>query len=244
MYKNQALAHSGMSYFMLGFKLIQRKGLRRFVFIPLIINLILFSASFYYIFAQLDQYISLVMSYLPEMLQWLSVVIWPFAVISILVVASFFFSTIANWIGAPFNGLLAEKLELLLTNQPIANQTSVIKDVPRLLAREWVKLKYYLPRAIGFFIIMMILPIAGQIIWFLFTAWMMAIQYLDYPFDNHKVGFDEMKTTLSQHKNYSYGFGIATTVFAMIPFVNLIVMPVAVCGATAMWVERFKADFH
>lgn len=27
------------------------------------------------------------------------------------------------------------------------------------------------------------------VVWFLFGAWMLAIQYCDYPFDNHKVGF-------------------------------------------------------
>jgi CysZ protein len=29
----------------------------------------------------------------------------------------------------------------------------------------------------------------------------------------------------------------------MIPIVNLIVMPVAICGATALWVEHYKKDF-
>jgi CysZ protein len=37
------------------------------------------------------------------------------AVISVLLVFGYFFSTIANWIAAPFNGLLAEQLEARLT---------------------------------------------------------------------------------------------------------------------------------
>ncbi|MDI4751576.1 hypothetical protein MJL81_28700, partial [Salmonella enterica subsp. enterica serovar Anatum] len=41
-------------------------------------------------------------------LQWLSYLLWPIAVISVLLVFGYFFSTLANWIAAPFNGLLAE----------------------------------------------------------------------------------------------------------------------------------------
>jgi CysZ protein len=29
----------------------------------------------------------------------------------------------------------------------------------------------------------------------------------------------------------------------MLPLVNLIVMPVAICGATALWVDHYRDDF-
>ena len=119
----------------------------------------------------------------------------------------------------------------------------VVKDIPRTLTREWKKLAYYIPRAIGFFILMWILPVIGQVIWFLFVAWMMAVQYKDYPFDNHKVPFPVMKQALKQHQGLSYSFGISVAVFAMIPIVNLIIMPVAICGATALWVDHYREDF-
>ena len=41
--KKQAIADSGMGYFFKGFELIQLKGIRRFVLIPLLINLLFFS---------------------------------------------------------------------------------------------------------------------------------------------------------------------------------------------------------
>lgn len=40
------------------------------------------------------------MSYVPDWLQWLSYLLWPLAVISVLLVFGYFFSTIANWIAA------------------------------------------------------------------------------------------------------------------------------------------------
>ncbi|WP_448552600.1 sulfate transporter CysZ [Thalassotalea montiporae] len=238
------LANSGSGYFFQGFNLINSKGLRRFVLIPLAVNLVIFGITFYWLLLQLNDYISQLLGWLPEALAWLEYMVWPVAVVAILIGFSFIFSAIANWLAAPFNGLLAEKVEAKLTGQQdnSGGLSDVFKDIPRTLSREWCKLRYYLPRAIGFFIIMWILPFIGQIIWFLFVSWMMAVQYLDYPFDNHKINFELMRGRLNEHKGQSYSFGITTALFSMIPFVNLIVMPVAICGATALWVDHHKQE--
>ena len=240
--KFSPIDHSGASYFFKGFSLIRQKGIRRFVFIPLAINALLFSFAFYFVYLELSTYMESIMSWLPSWLDWLSVVLWPLAVITILVIFSFIFSTVANWLAAPFNGLLSEKMEAILSGNeaPKGSMLDIVKDIPRTLSREWQKLAYYLPRAIGFFIIMWLLPVVGQIIWFLFIAWMMAIQYKDYPFDNHKVPFATMKQMLKQNQGISYSFGITVALFSMIPIVNLVVMPVAICGATAIWVDHYK----
>jgi len=239
---NHAIAQSGARYFIYGFELIRLKGIKRFVFIPLSINLILFSIAFYFLFLEINHYMELLTQWLPSSLEWLSTVLWPFAVATILIFFSFIFSTAANWLAAPFNGLLSEKVEELLIGKPIqsGSPADVIKDIPRTLTREWQKLAYYLPRAVGFFLLMLFLPIIGQVIWFLFVAWMMAIQYKDYPFDNHKISFKIMKSALQQRKGLSYSFGITTAIFSIIPIVNLIVMPVAICGATALWVDHYR----
>lgn len=238
-------ATSGAGYFFSGFSLIQLKGIKRFVFIPLMVNLILFSIAFYFVFQQLDTYIAQLTGWLPEMLDWLNYLIWPIAVMTVLVVFSFLFSAVANWIAAPFNGLLAEKMELILTNQPIGGggMTDIIKDIPRTLSREWRKLLYYIPRAVGFLILLWVLPVIGQVLWFLFVSWMMAIQYKDYAFDNHKIAFDDMKSTLTNNKGISFSFGVSVAVFSMIPIINLVVMPVAICGATALWVDNYREEY-
>jgi len=242
---NSPTTNSGFGYFIKGFELIRLKGIRRFVFIPLFINIVLFSVAFYFMFLQLEHYMVILMQWLPTWLDFLSFVIWPLAVLTVLVLFSFLFSTLANWLAAPFNGLLSEKIEAIITNElpPKGSASDIVKDIPRTLGREWTKLRYYFPRAIIFFILMWLLPFVGQIIWFLFVAWMMAIQYKDYPFDNHKVPFNTMKQALKRHQGLSYSFGITVAFFSMIPFVNLIVMPVAICGATALWVDHYKNDF-
>jgi CysZ protein len=165
--------------------------------------------------------------------------------LTILATFSYFFSTLANFIAAPFNGLLAEKVEEMLTGNKINDEglMSVVKDVPRIMAREWRKLLYTLPKAIGLFLLLLI-PALGQTIgpfaWFIFTAWMLAIQYCDYPFDNHKVPFNDMRLSIKQKQGKAYGFGMLVSLFTAIPILNLFIVPVSVCGATAMWVQEFK----
>ncbi len=243
---------SGVDYFIRGFSLIRTKGLKRFVFIPLTVNLILFSVALYFLMGQVGVGIEYVNGLIPdwEWLAWLkeglSYILWPLAVISVLLVFALLFGTLANWIAAPFNGLLAEKVELHLTGQPLGDTglLDVLKDIPRTLGRELSKLTYYIPRAIGFLLLFIFLPVIGQVLWFLFSAWMMAIQYCDYPFDNHKVPFSVMRRSLNRSRTNCFSFGTMVSVCAMIPLVNFLVMPVAICGATAMWVEdlRYKLD--
>lgn len=246
--KTSSASKSGVNYFLDGFQLIKQPGLRRFVFIPLTVNLILFAGVIYFAIGQLEQVFNWINGQLPDYLSWLNFLLWPLAVLTLLVVLSFVFSSVMNWIAAPFNGLLAEKVEQFLTGKNLNTGTGIdlVKDLPRILGREWIKLKYYLPRALVFLILFWV-PFVGQtvapVLWFLFSAWMMAIQYCDYPFDNHKVPFQDMKFALNQTKGSSFSFGAAVTLFSMIPIVNFIVMPVAICGATAMWVDKYRVAY-
>lgn len=241
---------SGFSYFLAGFQLITTKGLKRFVFIPLLVNLLLFSVAFYFLYGEIAVGITWIIELIPDWLDWLRGVIsfflWPLAVISVLLVFALIFGTLANWIAAPFNGILAEKVERHLTGQALGDDglMDLVKDVPRMLGRELAKLTWYLPRALLFLILFFLIPVFGQVLWFLFNAWMMAIQYCDYPYDNHKVPFKTMREHLRAHKGKSLSFGIGVSLFSLIPLVNFIVMPVAICGATAMWVEQLKPDLR
>lgn len=237
---------SGIRFFMQGLNLICQPGLRTFVIIPLLVNLVLFSVAFYALYLQLGDLVNWLMSFVPEFLTWLSYVLWPILVFSILFIFSFIFSTVANLIAAPFNGLLAEKVELHLTGQPVNDDglAQVLKDVPRALKRELDKMWYYIPKAIGCLILFLIpvINVAAPALWFLLSCWMMAIQYVDYGFDNHKISFPTMRDTLKTRRSSNLSFGMVVTIISAIPLLNLIVMPVAVCGGTAMWVAHYRTE--
>ena len=141
---------------------------------------------------------------------------------------------------------MAEQVEARLTGvqPPEVSVAQLLKDVPRILVREWQKLKYYLPKAIGCLILFFI-PLVGQtiapVLWLLLCAWMAAIQYCDYPYDNHKIRFEIMREDLKNHRWTNLGFGLIVSVCTAIPIVNFLIMPIAICGATAMWVVLYRA---
>ncbi len=238
---------SGIGYLLKGMKLLSHPKLRTFVLIPLLINILIFASAFWFLFTSITNWIDSYIAGLPDFLSWLSYLFWPFLIVSILFGFSFLFSTIANLIAAPFNGLLAEKTENILINEQINDDgfTGLIKDLPRIFKRELQKLAYFLPRmflcGILFFI-----PAFGQIvapfIWFVFAGWMMAVQYADFPFDNHKIPFKTMKSALSKRLGKNLSFGMVISFFTTVPIVNFIIMPVAVCGATAFWVDVYKEE--
>ena len=243
--KEQQINKNSIQYLLDGWHLIRQPGLRLFVILPLLTNFLLFSGGVYYLFSSLDAMTQSIVSKLPEWLAWLSYLIWPLAIISAMLVFFFLFGMLANLIAAPFNGLLAEQVEARLTGQPAPDSSvaSLLKDIPRIFAREWQKLKYYLPRALLCLLLFWI-PVLGQtlapVIWFALSAWMAVIQYCDYPFDNHKIPFNQMKQSLGQHKWNNIGFGALITCCTMIPVLNFFIMPIAVCGATALWVDRYR----
>lgn len=237
---------SGASYFFQGFELIRTKGLKRFVLVPLVINLLLFSTAFYFLIDYIQQSVNYIVDAIPE---WMSVIkdalayiLWPIAIITVLLAFALIFGTLANWIAAPFNGFLSEKVERYLSGEQMGEDglLDAIKDTPRALGREFSKLGYFIPRAIGFLLLFIFVPVFGQVIWFLFTAWMMAVQYVDYPFDNHKAQFRYTRDALRQDKSRAFSFGIMVNIFSFIPIINFVVMPVSICGATAMYVDHFR----
>ena len=232
----------GIKYFFSGFSIIQTKGLKRFVLIPLIVNFILFSFAIGYLLSELGLHMETFVNWLPSWLTWLESVVYPIALVVLIFLFSLFFSTAANWLAAPFNGVLAERVEQHLTGSPTEkdNFTAILKAIPHTLIREWKKLWYFIPRFIGYFLIGLILPGLGQIIWFLFIAWVLAIQYCDYAFDNNRQSFEHMRYILSQNRSACFGFGSMVSIFTMVPILNLLVMPVAICGATAMWVNELQ----
>lgn len=238
---------SGISYLLKGAKLLSHPKLRVFVLIPLMINILIFASAFWFLFSSVSAWIQSYMAGLPEWLNWLTYLFWPFLIFSILVSFSFIFSTVANLIAAPFNGLLAEKTENLLTGEAINDDglMDLLKDMPRIFKRELQKLGYFLPRLLGCALLFLI-PGFGQtiapFIWFIFSGWMMAIQYADFPFDNHKVPFSKMKKVLAGRLGKNLTFGMLISFFTTIPFVNFVIMPIAVCGATAFWVDIYKQE--
>lgn len=235
----------GLGYLGEGFRLIRQPGLRLFVIIPLVLNVILFGLLFYYLAELFSAMIATAMGWLPEW-AWLQALDWLFWLlygVVILLMLAYGFVILANLIGSPFYGYLAELTEKHLTGQEVVSDDGwmgLIRDTPRMLWREVQKIAYYLPRALALFIlgIIPVVNLVAAALWILFNSWMMALQYVDYPADNHKVSFARLRKDLAASRLSALGFGLPVALAAMVPVLNLIVVPAAVCGAAAYWVRE------
>ncbi len=218
-------------------------NLRMFVLLPLAINLLLFGGLIYFAGHEFSLWLDALMPTLPSWLSFLSYILWPLFVALLVLMVFFTFTLVANVIAAPFNGFLAEKVEVVVRGQdpfPAFSWGELVAMVPRTFGREMRKLGYFLPRAIGLFILSLI-PVVNVIaapLWLVFGVWMMAIQYIDYPADNNKTSWQDMLAWLRQKRWQSMGFGGITYLALLIPGVNVLMMPAAVAGATLFWVRE------
>ena len=237
----------GARYLLSGFSLIHQKGIRRFAYIPMAINTLLFSFAIWLGVSKFSQGMeSLIPSWLPEwLLSWLMWIIWPLFSGLLLLIIFFSFSIIANILAAPFNGVLAEAVERKLSGESLASLSwkEIIKDAPLMIMGELRKLAYFLLWMLPLFILSWI-PVVNFIapaLWVLFSSWMLALDYHDYPMANHQLKFPEQRQILRKNRGLALGFGLATLGATMIPFVNFLVIPAAVAGATALYLDHLKS---
>lgn len=246
----------GFGFTLSGLKLITQPGIRRFVAIPLAINILLFGGATWYLFANFEGWMQQLMPQLPDLPGWLSWLetiygwietavlwlLWPLFSAMVILVIFYTFSFVANLIAAPFNSILASKVENLLRDKPIEDgpEFPTFELIKRTLGSELGKLFYFFKWWILLFILTLIpvLNVAAPFIWIVFGAWMLSLEYLDYPMSNHNKFFKDINKQAINKRSLSLGFGGGVMLLTSIPFVNLIAMPAGVAGATSLWVNH------
>ena len=228
-----------------GFGLILKSGIKRFVLIPFLINLGLFSLAAKLLIDQLDTWIE---QLLPGWLAWLEWLIWPLFAIAIVLIVFYTFTIIANLIAAPFNSVLSARIEAIITGRPPEdiNPDRFIKIFIRTFQSELKKILYAIKWFIPLIIITIIpvINIVAPFLWILFAAWFFALEYNDYPLANRGLFFDEVKSFNRNNRMRSLGLGTAVFILTSIPVINFLVMPVAVAGATRLTIKNNTQTVH
>jgi Uncharacterized protein involved in cysteine biosynthesis len=238
---------SGFGYLLAGFRLLLRPALWPYVLLPLAINILVFGLLLWLATGQFGALVDTLTPSLPDWLSWLTWLLWLVFGLVAAIIVFFTFALVANFIAAPFNGLLAEAVERLLTNTAPPGGGSLrqaLRETPQALFDELRKLGYFLLWAVplGLLFLVPFINLAAPLLWALFSAWMLALQYLDYPLGNHGLRFAAQRRRLRRQPLLGLGFGAAVLLATLVPLVNLMVMPAAVAGATRLWVERLQQD--
>jgi len=236
----------GFGYLLSGFTLIIKPKIRFYSLTPLFLNISLFLVLIFYSYSELEKAIS-TLELQWQWLEWLGWIVWVFFFIGISVLIFFCFSILGNLISAPFNSILAKVVEEEITGIKINSNSgeSVLNLIINSFKSEYCKLLYFALRIPILILLFFIPPISvlAPLIWFIFSSWMLAIEYCDFPMGNHNIVFSKQRESLSSKKLLIYGFGVGVLLFTIIPIVNFIIIPVAVAGATKMYVESIKLEY-
>lgn len=224
-----------------GIRLLPQPTLRRFVLIPLAINLLLYSGAFAlagYFFADFLGWL------IPAWLDWLQWLLWPLFGLAFILITFFSFTLVANLLASPFYDKLAERTEELLTGEaPQPPEASLIQAVTREMGAELRRLWYFVTRAIPLMILSVIpgLNLIAPFLWLLFNAWFMGLEYTAYPLANHGLLFPQQRQLLARAKLGNLTLGGVVMFGIGVPLLNILMPPAAVVGATVYFVGARKS---
>lgn len=211
-----------------GASLLGHKKLRKYILVPITINLLLFSGMLYLGYHYVGV---LIAQFIPGWLQWLDWLIYPLFFISFFMAGFFTFTLIANLIASPFYGGLAAK-----TLHVLHDQEGEIQEQPLLsvIGSELKRMGYLLSRAIPIVIISIIpgVNLIAPVLWGLFGAWGISMEYFAYTLENEGVLFSEQRQALKSIRIGALSFGGIVLLGLMIPLLNIVIPPIAVISAT------------
>jgi len=239
---------AGAGYLFRGFRLIRQRGLRRYFVGPIVVNITVFISL---IWLGATRFAEVTQKLLPQgdglWSGIIGILAWVLFGLAVLVLGFFLFTLAVNLIGAPFNGLLSEKVERVLVPPEVGSTPRKSHFFSDLIPSLFGELRKYAVFLVIFVIllVLVLIPVINIIaapLVLLFSAWMLALEYISYPMNNHNKYFSEVRRWLRKNRMLGLGFGFAVMVVTLIPVLNLVVMPAAVAGATALWVERRDID--
>jgi CysZ protein len=234
-------AVSGPGHVLLGYRLLLRPGVRRYVALPLLANILLYSLAFWAAFAGLDTALD---RWLPAALEWLRWLLFPLVGLLLLVLGFFSFTLLANLLLAPFNGLLSARVEQVLSGAaPAGSGLGMAAEMARSLRQEVRRLGYILVRVLAVFALGLV-PVVGVVaapLGLLLGAWLLAMEFAGNPMGNWGWDLERQRAFLRQHRWTFLAFGFAAMGLALVPVVNFALVPAAVSGATALCL-RLRGD--
>ncbi|MCC6207709.1 MAG: sulfate transporter CysZ [Gammaproteobacteria bacterium] len=229
----------GVSCVFRGIPLLRLPNVRRYVIAPLLINLLMFIALVWYGIDRFAVLIAWIETLVPAWLSWLDWLLWPVFMLIVLLAGFIVCLLLATLIAAPFTGPLAAAIETHLRGRAPSTEGGLITESAAALAGEARKLGYFAVRAapLGLLALIPGINLVAAPLWLLFSAWMLALEYVEVPLGNHGLTFPAVRARLKQQRMLALGFGATILLLTMIPFVNLLVIPVAVAGATVLACE-------
>ncbi|MEJ2470430.1 MAG: EI24 domain-containing protein [Desulfuromonadales bacterium] len=223
----------------------QHMRLLPYIIIPFLINVAVFTGAVY---LGLDFFGNTVVSQLPQGDAWYWVVLywlfWTLAVLVTAVLVFFSFTVVGNLIASPFNDLLSERTEEVLSGQSHQEPFSL----RQFLADAWRTLLLEARKMLIFVVAMLLIlplnlvPGIGNTLYTLLavslTLFFLSFEYLGFVLVRKHQFFTAQKNFIFARKFLMLGFSCGVMVLLAIPLFQLLCIPLAVIGVTRLWCEE------
>ena len=209
----------------------EHPGLISWCVIPVIINYLIFGSLAYLAGKFIPELSDMI---LPEATNWFwDVVRFLLQGIGYLIVgvaAYFLFVPVAGLIASPFNDMLAEQVGILKTGETPegAGWKNFASDAIFSIGVEARKLLLLVILAVGAFlvglipVVQVISPVLGVLVGIFYVA----LEYIDFAMAHRKLPFsDRVAMLAADQPGMALGFGLPPYVIALIPVVNVLVIP-------------------
>lgn len=228
---------TGAASFIDGLRLLRHRGARRYVWAPMAAAALVVLPLVVYGYRQAEALLGWALGALPSWLDWLVVVLWPVAALLAIIIASWLFGLVAAVVASPWLGLLAAQAERIEFGDAVEASEGFAALIGNACRRELQKLRYHLPRLTAL-LLLPLLPVVNLVaplLWLVFGAWLLALQFVDYAAENRGLPFAATRTSLAEHRAAALGFGALAALALAVPLAALVVVPAAVCGGAVLW---------
>ena len=214
-----------------------------YAIVPIVTNTLLFIGGFWALWSYRVDVVELIWTY-PENAYFLAA-IWHLLAVLIfgfsLLVGYFMFTPIGCIIAAPFNDRLAGRTEQVADPDAPGGEIPLsFGEIYKMIRKELGKLGAML-LVLFAGLVLSLIPVLGPPVAFLVVvaagSWMLCLEYLDYPMSRHGYGFSEIASVINSNLGRCLGFGAGVMLLLLIPFLNLVCIPVSVAGVTVLFVE-------
>ena len=223
----------------------QHLKLLPYIIIPFMINVAVFSGA---VILGVNFFNDTVVSLLPQgeawywvLLYWL---VWGAAALVTAVLVFFTFTVVGNLIASPFNELLSERTEQVLSgvsNEEAFSLAQFSRDVLQSLLLEAKKMWVFVVVMI-LILPLNLLPGIGNTLYTVLaiglTLFFLCFEYLSFVMVRKRQFFKEQKSFILSRKFLMLGFACGVMVMLAIPFMQLLCIPLAVIGMTRLWCEE------
>ncbi len=235
----------GFSYPLRAAKFLsKRPGLLRYMAIPLLINILVFSLSVYFGLGLFERMLE---TYAPSTDVWYGMALyylaWTVAMLLTSVVVFFSFTVIGNLIASPFNELLSEHTEAQVVGRKPDERFSVgrfWKEASNSLVVEVKKMAAFIVCMLLLLAINLV-PGIGSLIYAvlapIFTLFFLAIEYMAFVLMRKQLKFSQQRRYVTKRPVLMTGFACSIFCLLAIPFLQFFCIPLAVVGATLLWCD-------